>query len=175
MAPTPNQIAKPESDAADTGAAVVEHGAVTPFEMSPDVARSLHGLNIDPRAVQAAAVPFFWKIGWPELCSIPTRDPKTTVSPVLVVVSRKEFPEAKEFEDYVGFCRCEAITEENEYIAFTTSMYYADSGEALPLYEFLKMNPMPFALRVMRQETRKPGRFVIRPTPLDVLAINGQK
>lgn len=135
--------------------------------ISVDVAQVLAQLNIEPEAITAPPAPLFWRMSWPELCNIPTKDPKVIVSPVLVVTRVNILPEIEQiFDDYRGLVYCEAVaTPSGDTLSFSHAYTYAETGEVLPLSEWLTKQPPPFLARIAYIETNKAGRHVVKPVP----------
>ena len=165
----PTEIAVPDDSDESIAAPVRETVSARGFYPSAKMEQALAAIGVKPADIRHAAPPMFWGVAWEDLCVIDTKDDKVKVSPILTVTKCNVMPEdTGAFKDYVGMVYCEAVTEEGEYISFTTSYAYKESGEMLPLAEWLTKQPPPFPLRIARIETRKPGRHVIRPISWDL-------
>lgn len=115
--------------------------------------------------VRTYEVPEYEAIELDVLCSLATdRKGCNGESPYMVVVNMSEFPEADDFPGYIGYTRCEVVTEEGDMFAFTHYLRHADTGEMGPLADFLHNAVPPFALKVAKMGTRK-GFTVYRPIP----------
>lgn len=140
---------------------------VETYTPNADMAEMLARMGVKQEAYVIPQVDLFVKMEWEKLCTIPTRMPKTLVSPVMIVVRVDARPEEKgDFKDYVGFVYCEAVTEDLEQVSFTTSYAYAESGEMLPLTDYLMHHVPPFPLRIGYVETRKTDHHVVKPFPI---------
>lgn len=140
-----------------------------PPAISAQFAHQLQLSGVDLARVRVPAVPFHWKVSWDELCTLTTRDAKTMSSPLCLVTKIVDMPDAaSDFDDYVGMIRVEFVTEDMEKLFITHSRCYADSGEYLPLTEFMKAQEPPFVVRFGYIETRKVGRHVVRALPVDI-------
>lgn len=140
-------------------------GIALPEAMVSELARQ----GIDRAQFAVRHVPHFWKVSWPELCTLRTRDERTLASPLCTVVEVAQFPDAPQaFDTYIGFIRAEMVTETGECLAITHSMYYSETGEKLPLTDFLTSRPTPYLIRFGYIETRQQNRHVVRPLPIDI-------
>jgi hypothetical protein len=109
------------------------------------------------------------KVTWEDLCFLATRDRKTFVSPIVVVTHIDARPDAPpEFPTYRGMVRVEFTTENGDTHFVTHAMAYAESGEYLPLWQWLKDQTPPHYARFGYIETRQSERHVVRAMPLDV-------
>lgn len=136
-----------------------------PVEMRASLAQ--HGWKLSD--FKQRVVPHHWKISWEDLCTLITKDPKTLASPLLGITAVSAMPEAPvEFEGYRGMVRAEFFTEDGEAYYVSHAYAYADTGELTPLTEWLTKEPPPFWARIGYVETRKVGRHVVRPLPLDI-------
>lgn len=160
MAPNPKELAVASAQAP----------SLPMIPALPDAFRAqltLHGINPDEIAIPR--VPFHWKVSWSELCTIPTRDIRTMASPLCLITNVVEMPEAvTDYPDYVGMIRIEFTTEDMAELAVTHSRCYAETGEFLPLTEFMRAQRVPFVCRFGFIETRKQGRHVVRALPTDI-------
>lgn len=139
-------------------------------DIAPNVqapfAKALMRAGVIPESVTVADVPEYVTMELEDLCNIPSaRKGCKGESPTMVVTSLSLFPEADDFEGYVGYFRVEAITEDAEYIAFTHYMFRKDTGEKSPLFEWVEPQTPNFALKVAHMGTRR-GYSVYRPIPI---------
>jgi hypothetical protein len=140
-----------------------------PFALPAEFVKALEESGVNTAAIAVPEVQHFEKIEWDELCYLATRDPKTAASPICIVHSVTEQPEATgDYDAYVGMIRIEFTTESMNNYAVTHSRCYADSGEFLPLTEWVRTQVPPFAMRFGYVETRKAGRHVVRPLPINI-------
>lgn len=143
--------------------------AVQPTRLPQPIQEALRQRGYKLPDIQVRHAPFFWKVSWEELCTLDTDDPKVKASPLLAVVGVTAMPEApQEFDDYRGMVRAEFWAEDGKPYAITHSYSYAATGELTPLSAWLLEVPPPFWARIGYVETRKTGRHVLRPLPLDI-------
>jgi len=134
----------------------------------PDVmADALARAGVDATAVNVATTPDYWPLDLETLC-VRDSNYRNAIgeSPFMVITSVDYFPDDEKFKDYVGYFRAECVTEEGEFVAWTHYMAIKDSGEYGPLCQYIKDNPLPLAVKVVRVTTSNPGRSVYRPMPL---------
>lgn len=129
----------------------------------------LHRQGISPSMVSVPDVVHYAKTTWEELCNLSTRDRKTMVSPICVVTLVDANIDAPpEFKDYRGVVRFEFSTEFGGTYFMTHAMTYADTGENLPLWAWMRVQETPFLARFGFIETRNTERHVIRAMPRDI-------
>lgn len=169
-------MAKESPEATDTSTTVpavqssrlpIQPTTVSPI--TPAMQKALIDRGYELPEVRTRQVPYHFKISWEDLCVMSTQDPKTMSSPLLAIVQVDAFPEApQEFEDYIGFTRFEFYDENGAAWAATHAYAYAATGELTPLTAWLQETPPPFLARIGYVETRKVGRHVVRPLPIDI-------
>lgn len=139
-------------------------------EVMPAVlAEALRRQGIAPSAVAVPDVVHHGKATWETLCTFSTRDRKTMVSPLCVVTLVDANIDAPpEFPGYKGVVRFEFTTEFGGTFFMTHAMTYADTGEYLPLWAWMKEQTPPFQVRFGYIETRNSERHVVRPVPEDI-------
>lgn len=138
-------------------------------KFSPEAIQALTDRGFTMADFVRREAPFHWKVGWEELCTLDTQDPKTKVSPVLAVTSVVSMPEAEQmYDDYHGIIRVEFFTESGQPLAVTHAYAYAATGELTPLSAWMTATPPPFLARIAYVETNKPGRHVVRPVPTEI-------
>lgn len=129
----------------------------------------LQSMGIDPSSVKTYVVHHHSKIAWEDLCWQRTKDPKTMVSPIVIVTAMSSDMDAPaEFDGYKGMARVEFVQPDGQKLYITHAMTYAATGELLPLWAWLKGNELPFAMRFGYIETRRQERHVVRAMPLDI-------
>lgn len=169
MAPkSPSEIIEASSPPADSESALPAYPQVVngPTEA---IIQALNQHGWKTADVKRRDVPYFWKVSWEELCNLHTQDPKVMASPVLAIVNVVAMPDApQEFEAYQGMVRAEFFAEDGGAYAITHSYSYVETGELTPLSAWLTATPTPFWARIGYVETRKEGRHVVRPLPLDI-------
>lgn len=129
--------------------------------------KALQKAGVQPHAVTVPDVPIYIPMEMDALCARPSRYRDAIgESPLMTITSVDEFPDADEFEGYQGFFRAEAVTEDGEYIAWSSHMINRETGEAGPLYAYVRDGVAPFLMRIVVVRTRKEGRKVYRPIPV---------
>lgn len=129
----------------------------------------LRQAGVDPALINRPIAPLFWKVDWETLCNLRTQDPKVMASEACVVVNMVEFPEDDgSFDDYIGYIRIEFVTEQGETMAVSHARCYRVDGTYTPLTEWVRAQTIPYALRFGYVATRKEGRHVVRPLPVDI-------
>ena len=141
-------------------------GTVNNVQMSQAMIDALRKSGTDIASVQMPDVPQYWPITLEELCVVPS-DYKGSVgdSPLLVVQSLTEFPEATDFKGYLGYFRAECVTDAGTFVAFTHYLISNDTGEYGPLAQYVRACRVPFMLKITHIQTRA-GFSVYRPLPL---------
>lgn len=140
-----------------------------PFSLSESLRQTAIDLGIDVRSVTVAKPPTYFKIGWEDLCTERTKSENVTASPIIIIEKVIDNPEAPQLYDtYIGTVRCEFATEYGERFYITHARCYSDTGEYLPLSEWLKSISPPVVCRFGYISTNNPGRHVVRPLPADI-------
>jgi|SRR5215471_624451 len=137
--------------------------------ISRNMLDALSRAGVSMEAVSVPDVPVYNPVELLALC----RDPssyKDAVgqSPMMVVVARTDFPDADDFDGYLGFFRCEAVTEDGDMIAWTSHMIVRDTGERGHLYSYVCDAKVPFMMRIVCVKTRKEGNRLYRPAPIGI-------
>jgi hypothetical protein len=156
----------PQNDDDNTPAGELVEQTSLALNADSPFAKALARAGVNVKDVTVAYVPDYVTVDLEDLCSVPsTRKGCNGESPLMVVTSLALFPEADDFEGYVGYFRCEAITEDREHIAITHYMFNKETGERSPLFEWVETQTPPFALKVAHMATRR-GFSVYRPLPV---------
>ena len=149
--------------------ALVPAAVLPPFEAPEGLIRAMAGTGLSIADVNVPRVPFYWKVGWDELCTFRTRHSKTLASPLCLIRTIAQMPEMPtDFPAYVGMMRVEFTTEDGDDLYISHAMCYADTGEYLPLTEWMIQQTVPFVMRFGYIETRNQGKHVIRALPVDI-------
>lgn len=135
----------------------------------PSMVGALRQAGVDLEAITVPHVTHYAKVSWENLCALNTRDPRTKVSPTLVITEIDWQPDApKQFADYAGVVLVKFIDEYGAEQYVSHAMTYSDSGEYLPLAAWLLSVKAPCMARFGRIETSKREQFIIRPMPVQM-------
>lgn len=129
--------------------------------------KALQRAGVQVHAVTVPDTPIYTPFEMEALCIRPSRY-KDAIgeSPLMTIVSVDLHEDADEFEGYSGFFRVQAVTEDGEYVAWSSHMINKETGEAGPLYAYVRDGIVPFLMRIVVVRTRKEQRKVYRPIPV---------
>lgn len=155
----------PQNDTDSTMTSVPARQTTLDLNDASFFANALIDAGVNPSDVKVAPVTEYITVELDALCSQASqRKGCVGESPLMVVTDFSLFPEADDFTGYIGYFRCEAITEDGEHVAFTHYMFNKETGERSPLFEWCEKQSPPFALKIAHMSTRR-GFSVFRPIP----------
>lgn len=159
------ELVKSDGNPSDIDTTQIAQGA----GISSNLALVARDRGVDLSSIIVPRIENYEKIAWEDLCTLRTKNPKVMVSPQLLVMAVYDQPEAEQiYKDYVGMVRAEIVTEwEDEYYV-THARTYADTGEFLPLSQWLLHIQPPVPCRFGRIATSRERQYVIKPVPCSI-------
>lgn len=135
-------------------------------DMPDAMARALAKAGVNVHAVSTPDIAIYVPVELESLCVRPSKF-KDAVgeTPLMVITAVQEFPEADKYRDYSGFFRVECVTEDGQYVSWSSHMFNAETGEPGPLFGYVRAGTTPFYIKVVRIKTATEGRHVFRPAP----------